>query len=726
MTWLKGKIKFYNEIKCFGFIEGEDDKSYFFHVSDVKENNIINEGQSVKFDPTSNSKGLRAKDILSTSPQFKSVINEYNNRRITRGIKQNLNIKGDNDEIKIINKFSHYFGITFSREEKFKDKLYRFNFLQPSDNYQKSFNMFNEVLLLFSPFDSYDNRAMDFVDKSFSEYSNRLDKIIVFVVSKDQNIKSLVDTEREDRIIVPFSYEEILDDKFDETIIKDRLRSYFYQRDLFAMESPLKSDNYFYGRKDLIQNIFAKFSLGENYGLFGLRKTGKTSVLYAVERIIEANNGMSIYIDCQDTSVYKLKWYELLEEISKKIEEKYNLELLEKSGFHFSEKTASNDFIEYLKLLYNNKKQRILLIFDEIENISFDLSDEKHWKDGSDYLAFWRSIRAKIQSNPELFSFMIAGVNPWIIEKASVNGIDNPIFNFASIKYLNLFEHNDVKNMVNEIGGYMGLSFDEPVILRLHENYGGHPFLIRNVCSMLGEKYRKRPYVINKRNYDENKNEIDKKLSQYIESIVFVLNRWYSNEFEILKNISLENEISIDASNSNINSINHLLNYGIIKRSDIKLYIEIDAIREYMKSEFSNEYSPSDEDERRQLVMSRRTKIEKKLREIIKIVLSSRYPQKTIYNTVLPKYITMEEVKSRRDNGELWDNLYFSELKKIINGEYDNFKNILSIEKYAFNEAMGKINSDRSVDAHARSISKEEYDELHIYFNALERNLFGN
>lgn len=720
-----GIVNNYYKKKKFGFIRGENENDYFFHKSDLTDNELIRKGLKVEFSERHTSKGLRAENIKICKSNYRFVNKEYNNKRITKGIKQNLNIKGDTDEKKIITNFSRYFGITFSREEKFKEKIYRFNFLQPSESYQKSFNMFNEVLLLFSPFDSYDNRAMDFVDKAFSEYNNRLDKIIVFLVSKDQNIKNLISAESEDRIVVPFSYKEILEDNFDEIIIQSRLRSYFYQRDLFAMESPLKSDSYFYGRKDLVHNIYAKYSMGENYGLFGLRKTGKTSVLYAVERTVEANNGISIYIDCQDTSIYKLRWYELLEEIIKKIDQKYNFGILEDLIITFSEKTASNDFIEYLKLVNQKSNKRILLIFDEIEHISFDLSDELHWRDGSDYLSFWRSIRAKIQSNPNLISFMIAGVNPWIIEKASVNDNDNPIFNFASIRYLDLFKLSDVNNMVNEIGGYMGLSFDDHVIARLHENYGGHPFLIRNVCSMLAKKFKTRPYTLNKRDYDENKNEIDKKLSQYIQSIVFVLKKWYSPEFEILKSISLGNEIKhLDSSSRTIDSINHLLSYGIvIKRMNLKLYIEIDAVREYMKSEFKYEYLPSNEEELRQLVMSRRTKIEKELRQIIPTVLKVKYDEMALCKTVLPKYLNIDEVKSRRQEGNFWDGLYFSELKKIINAEYDLFKNILDIKQYAFNEAMDIINSYREVDAHAGSITKEEYNDLHIYFNALERNL---
>lgn len=723
---MKGKVK---KIKLdYGFIEGKDGIDYFFHKNDLDKDNTvwpIGKGSEVEFILKKSRKGPAAERItvIKKTASYQAET-KYSDGRLIRGLKRNLNIKGNPEEILITEKFSNYFGITFSREERFKDKLYKFNFLQPSETYQKSFNMFNEVLMLFSPFETYDRRAMDFVDKSFTEYNNRIDKIIVILVSRDSDIKNKIPKDSESRIVVPFTYDEILKTDFHESIIKSRLRDYFYKRDLFAMESALKSDSYFYGRKDIVHNLYAKYALGENSGLFGLRKTGKTSVLYAIERTIKTEDGLSIYIDCQDPSIYKLRWFQVFEEIVRLIDEKYNLNILSRKDLSFNEASASRDFASYLREIYNIRKKRILLIFDEIEHISFDLSDEKHWKNGSDYLSFWRSIRAKSQSDPELFSFIVAGVNPKIIEEASVNDNDNPIFNFTSIRYLDLFKLKDVENMVREIGGYMGLDFEDSVLAKLHENYGGHPFLIRNVCSMLSKKFSARPYMINKRDYNDNKEDIDVNLSTYIQSIVFVLKKWYLQEFNILKDISLGNKMKyISELNNNKNSINHLLNYGIVVKSlKSNYYIEIDAIRTYMKSEFKTDYIPSKEVEIRQLISLRRNQIEIELRKKVEIGLQIKYTSSGL-TKVLQKYVNVEETKSRNPSGKVWEGLYFNDLKKIVNGEFKHLKNLLDIEQTAFNETMSKVNEYRRVDAHASSISPKEYEELHIYFNVLENAL---
>lgn len=727
---MRGNIKFFNKEKSYGFIICEKQKEHFFHIRNFKDfidKKRVVEGLEVEFDSYSSSKGLEAKSI-KTLEDFKSIHLE---RRLTKGKKAGLNFKGDEEEKIISEKFSRFFGITFSREESFKKSRYYFNFIQPSEMYRESFNMFNEVLMLFSPFNLYDERTMDYVDKLFMDYSNRLDPVVVFLISKDRNIREIVKasttSNNDTRIIVPFTYSEILSDYFEERILQSRLREYFYQRDLFAMESPLKSDNYFYGRANIVHNFFDKYSIGEQTGLFGLRKTGKTSVLYAIERLVDIRKGMSIFIDCQDTAVYQLRWFELLEYITILINEKYELNLIESKEMIYDEKNASRNFIKFFKRVYSLHKKRVLIVFDEIEHITFELSGKQHWRLGEDYLSFWQTLRSIMQSEPNLYSFIIAGVNPKITEQVSVNGFDNPIFNNVSVKYLNLFTLDDVKNMVQQIGSYMGLTFDEKVYFKLHENYGGHPFLIRNVCSMLNSHFSQRPYKITSRDYDDLKEKIDGRLISYIQSILFVLEKWYPIEFEILKDIALENtENYKEKIRGNELSINHLLGYGVITQSlRNNYYIEIDAIKNYMKSNYYNDYIPSDQEEFREIISSRRNRIERELRSLVKQILIFQYGKNKV-NDIIEKHnrgTSIETIMSRRNSRDIFDALYFSELKNIIIAEFSIFKNNINIEKAIFIAAVNCINKYRFVDAHAGKISREEYNTLHLYFSELENAL---
>src|SRR5690606_35395099 len=116
----------------------------------------------------------------------------------------------------------------------------------------------------------------------------------------------------ESRIIIPFSYFDFVT-KDAENLIKQRLKEFFYGRDLFSFESPLQNDTYFYGRTDVVQFFYDKYKSGENCGLFGLRKIGKTSVLFALKRYLVLRNETAVFIDCQEPSFHMRRWYESLQ-----------------------------------------------------------------------------------------------------------------------------------------------------------------------------------------------------------------------------------------------------------------------------------------------------------------------------------------------------------------------------------------------------------------------------
>ena len=59
---MKGKVKFFNEQKGFGFITG-DDKEYFVHSSGLNENVRISEDDSVEFDVEDGDRGPKAVNV---------------------------------------------------------------------------------------------------------------------------------------------------------------------------------------------------------------------------------------------------------------------------------------------------------------------------------------------------------------------------------------------------------------------------------------------------------------------------------------------------------------------------------------------------------------------------------------------------------------------------------------------------------------------------------------
>jgi CspA family cold shock protein len=60
---MKGKIKWYNARKGFGFILGEDGKDIFVHRSQIPDGTYLNEEDPVEYETEETDKGLQAKNL---------------------------------------------------------------------------------------------------------------------------------------------------------------------------------------------------------------------------------------------------------------------------------------------------------------------------------------------------------------------------------------------------------------------------------------------------------------------------------------------------------------------------------------------------------------------------------------------------------------------------------------------------------------------------------------
>lgn len=57
---MKGKVKFFNSSKGFGFIAGEDGKEYFVHLTGVTPGTTLKDNEEVSFEVEQGDKGPKA------------------------------------------------------------------------------------------------------------------------------------------------------------------------------------------------------------------------------------------------------------------------------------------------------------------------------------------------------------------------------------------------------------------------------------------------------------------------------------------------------------------------------------------------------------------------------------------------------------------------------------------------------------------------------------------
>lgn len=598
---------------------------------------------------------------------------------------------------------------------------YKFFLAKPTDYLEESLSLSREIIVILSPYKSFEPRTIEAYDSVRNEFlEQRYEKICFALISADEEIVSKLKdclTNQENQIIVPFTYSDFQKNKSNPYFIRTSFQNYFYSRDLFDYSEPLKKDTFFFGRSDIVTTIIEKHKAGSNYGLFGLRKTGKTSIIFDVERKSVAQDYLTVFIDCQDTAFNMRRWNKALfyvcDLINKQLKDR---EILEDS---FTEENAGKIFRDTVEAFRMNTGKTILLLFDEIENITFGKSGVDHWRNGLDFVYFWQSIRSAYQRLSNTFTFTIFGTNPKCVEEPSILGADNPIYNIFQPSYIPGFDFQLTREMVRRLGRIMGLKFEEEIYAHLMEDYGGHPFLVRRVCSKISQLNSNRPVTIDRRKYQDAKNRFNLD-NVYFEMILDVLKQFYPDEYEMLNYLAVEDYDTFSFYVSQDPSIvGHLIGYGLIRNNDCHYDFRIDAIKEYLiRKNGSHPKLVSREDKWKHLCAQRNT-LESELRKMVKSIIKIAHTNESSAKAYVIKKIYANNAKyTGKTYQELFDSrtsdIFLKKLTDLINADWQFFSDYFG-KQDVFIAHMTILNNEGRFDAHA---TVPEEDEINTIDNA--------
>ena len=324
-------------------------------------------------------------------------------------------------------------------------------------------------------------------------YKNRVDSLNCFVVSKDiailDNAGVTSFSDNRSRAFVPFYYDDLIKNGSDPWYIRNVLRRNFYDLDLFGYTLPLRDETSFFGRQQIVSRYIDSIKRCENRGIFGIRKAGKTSLLFKIDRIIRDQKlGFVFFYDCKSPSCRFLHWNEFLGDICDNIAKKLSIRR------EYDVKNITKSF-RYVVHEAQNRGLKIVIMFDEIEYISFKSPLNEHWH--SEFIDFWQTIWS-VQSLHRNLVFILSGVNPSITETDTVNGAQNLLFGIVQAEYLQGLSEDDSRLMIKILGKRMGMKFEFEAISSLYNQYNGHPMLLRLACSYIHRYFesQERPITI--------------------------------------------------------------------------------------------------------------------------------------------------------------------------------------------------------------------------------------
>ncbi|MBW3015499.1 cold shock domain-containing protein [Candidatus Woesearchaeota archaeon] len=61
---MEGKVKWFNRVKGYGFVEGDDGAEYFVHHTAVPRGTFLRENDRVSFNPAETERGKQARDVV--------------------------------------------------------------------------------------------------------------------------------------------------------------------------------------------------------------------------------------------------------------------------------------------------------------------------------------------------------------------------------------------------------------------------------------------------------------------------------------------------------------------------------------------------------------------------------------------------------------------------------------------------------------------------------------
>ena len=562
------------------------------------------------------------------------------------------------------------------------------------------------------------------------------------LVSNAKNLKEEIDKMKggTSAAIIPFSFEELLNcdttKKLSELILR-RFDEYLFENNLLGEENPIEEDTLLFGdRGKIADSIVQRCSENKCSGIFGLRRSGKSSVLRAVERRLVQNGIKYTKIEARTELAPIGSWKTALYDIARKVRiattgikqedgesrNTYIARLKLNSTEEDYEKRPTQCFVEDVRA-YTKNEAAFVIAIDEVELVTYNTATSPTWKDLDAYQNFWGALR-----DSEI-ALILCGVNSTINEKSTINyngkSCDNPMYerihNCAGFSktYLPAFTDEQTRIMINTLGSYSNIGFDL-VFRDINRAFGGQPFAIRQFCAYVFDDVKDcrtpgETYQVTKATFDTliEKFKGESKGENLFQTILQHI-QIYADEYEELKSLALNPGKHRTVPLENITSIDHLEKYGLIEydKTTQNVTFTIDSIKEYICKKATKKPEQMTNDERRQYVQDRVKTCEVKLKAYLLNIFT--YNKGLDARGILQSYVSSKMITkaSKTDpvpdvntcpikdffNHKLFI-MYFSTLKKIISNQWDVFGagfEDCGIQKAGFEIYMENLNAGRT------------------------------
>ena len=771
---MRGKISelnLYDVRKKYGLILGFDGKTYYFNekslTKKLKIDNLflgdvldfVTEKSSSTYDSANHITFVEAAERNSVTYHRPGISSKLDLDR-----EAEMHLKEEMQEKEVIRKLAGIFAVTrIGHHDMGSNSRYEFCLFGVTDILSRYVHENGEFLVVFSCFsnESIQQKALN-VEREIRKrrlIAERRPFINFYLmISNASDLIAKVDAEKgkAHSAAIPFTINEILSCKTKgelESLIHQRFEEYYYEVNLLGDNNVIEVDDLLFGERGKIADIItARCHTRNHSGIFGLRRSGKSSVLHGVTRRLDWAGVPYVLIESRDYETNN-HWTDALYDIARKVRAKmkgieqeefesrkeYDKRLELNSTEDDYERHPVPSFVEDIRHYVGDNL--FVIAIDEIETITFNSATKGVWQSLTAYKGFWTALRDCG------CALVVCGVNPTINEESMLEyggeECDNPmrgrIVNCtdSAQTYLPPFTDEQTKTMINTLGGYSNVGFSY-VYTQINRAFGGQPWAIRQFCSYLYEQIKdkrdtNRVYEISKTTCDnylrvfqssEDCNRMCRTILQHVQI--------FPEEYALLTRLALNPEKVSSITIKESSLIDHLLKYGLIdwdKGTEL-ISFNIDIVRDYICK--SSEKRPEDmtNKERRHFVQDRVRTCEIKLKTYTYKLFQRVFPDESSACAVFINYHNDRNSKFWAHKGinpdtcsleEFFEHkkfdYYFSFTKEVILDYWDHAKDDFKtahITKSKFIACMEDLNAGRSdadhYDAEDLSSTPSDWD----------------
>jgi formylglycine-generating enzyme required for sulfatase activity/AAA+ ATPase superfamily predicted ATPase len=396
------------------------------------------------------------------------------------------------------------------------------------------------------------------------------------------------------------------------TKLKDLQEDYIGHVNPYEWSNAIKDPTWFIGRRKEAADIIARLESLQHAGIFGMRKIGKTSLLFFLKHQLIGKSIPVAYIGLQargeinPSQLFRDVVKQTYGAIAQKIEDMPTCRSLENPVG----KVSAQIFKEDIRGLWKVAQETLgipfmVVMIDEAERlIPSTGSGEDYYAEeaglfemlmrlmsrfrpeinrGDDYRKydeFFAPIRDLSQDDRCLAS-VVTSARPTIRREfdKDVFPSGNTMFELYDETYLGNFDLDTCEEMIVKIGKWIGVDYSENSLKAVYEETDGHPYIARILCASIVADLEKSKVTVE---------EVEQAVPRALDRLNEYFRGWWINlrseEREIIESIFKSQDLPKEMSEEHRDALRHLRKEDVVCKTEMRNWrLTIPLLRKWLE-----------------------------------------------------------------------------------------------------------------------------------------------